>query len=40
VERFDVLAVAPGGLRDGDHLARAARVVLAEKARFPRDKSC
>jgi geranylgeranyl reductase family protein len=43
VERFDVLVVGagPGGSAAAIHLARGgARVLLADKARFPRDKPC
>ena len=43
VERFDVLVVGagPAGSATAIHLARAgARVLLAEKERFPRDKPC
>jgi geranylgeranyl reductase family protein len=43
VERFDVLVVGagPSGSATAMHLARAgARVLLADKARFPRDKPC
>jgi geranylgeranyl reductase family protein len=43
VERFDVLVVGagPAGSATAIHLARGgARVLLAEKARFPRDKPC
>jgi geranylgeranyl reductase family protein len=43
VERVDVLVVGagPAGSATAIHLARAgARVVLAERARFPRDKPC
>jgi geranylgeranyl reductase family protein len=43
VERFDVLVVGagPAGSAAAMHLARGgARVLLAEKARFPRDKPC
>ena len=43
MERFDVLVVGagPAGTATATHLARAgARVLLADKARFPRDKPC
>jgi geranylgeranyl reductase family protein len=43
VERFDVLVVGagPAGSAAAMHLARGgARVLLADKARFPRDKPC
>jgi geranylgeranyl reductase family protein len=43
MERFDVLVVGagPAGSATAIHLARAgARVLLADKARFPRDKPC
>jgi geranylgeranyl reductase family protein len=43
VERFDVLVVGagPAGSATALHLARGgANVLLAEKARFPRDKPC
>jgi len=43
VERFDVLVVGagPAGSATAIHLARGgANVLLAEKARFPRDKPC
>jgi len=43
VERFDVLVAGagPAGSATAIHLARAgARVLLADKARFPRDKPC
>jgi geranylgeranyl reductase family protein len=43
VERFDVLVVGagPAGSATAMHLARGgARVLLADKARFPRDKPC
>ena len=43
VERFDVLVAGagPAGAATAIHLARAgARVLLAEKERFPRDKPC
>ncbi len=43
MERFDVLVVGagPAGSATAIHLARAGvRVLLAEKARFPRDKPC
>ena len=43
MERFDVLVVGagPAGSSTAIHLARAgARVLLADKARFPRDKPC
>jgi geranylgeranyl reductase family protein len=43
VERFDVLVVGagPAGSSTAIHLARAgARVLLADRARFPRDKPC
>ena len=43
MERVDVLVVGagPAGSSTAIHLARAgARVVLADKARFPRDKPC
>ena len=43
MERFDVLVVGagPAGSASAIHLARAgARVLLADKARFPRDKPC
>ena len=43
VERFDVLVVGagPAGSAAAIHLARGgARVLLADKARFPRDKPC
>ena len=43
VERYDVLVVGagPAGSATAIHLARAgARVLLADKARFPRDKPC
>jgi geranylgeranyl reductase family protein len=43
VERFDVLIVGagPAGSAAAMHLARGgARVLLADKARFPRDKPC
>jgi geranylgeranyl reductase family protein len=43
VERFDVLVVGagPAGSAAAMHLVRGgARVLLAEKARFPRDKPC
>ena len=43
VERFDVLVAGagPAGSSTAIHLARAgARVLLADKARFPRDKPC
>jgi geranylgeranyl reductase family protein len=43
VERFDVLVVGagPAGSSTAIHLGRAgARVLLADKARFPRDKPC
>jgi len=43
VERFDVLVVGagPAGSATAIHLARGgARVLLADKARFPRDKPC
>src|SRR5262249_23532094 len=43
MERFDVLVVGagPAGSATAMHLARAgARVLLADKARFPRDKPC
>src|SRR5689334_4886133 len=43
MERFDVLVVGagPAGSATAIHLARGgARVLLAEKARFPRDKPC
>ncbi|MBA2295580.1 MAG: NAD(P)/FAD-dependent oxidoreductase [Actinobacteria bacterium] len=43
MERFDVLVVGagPAGSSTAIHLARAgARVLLAEKAAFPRDKPC
>jgi geranylgeranyl reductase family protein len=43
VEKYDVLVVGagPAGSATAIHLARAgARVLLAEKARFPRDKPC
>jgi geranylgeranyl reductase family protein len=43
VERFDVLVVGagPAGSAAALHLTRAgARVLLADKARFPRDKPC
>jgi geranylgeranyl reductase family protein len=43
VERFDVLVVGagPAGSAAALHLARSgARVLLADKARFPRDKPC
>jgi geranylgeranyl reductase family protein len=43
VERFDVLVVGagPAGSAAATHLARGgARVLLTDKARFPRDKPC
>jgi geranylgeranyl reductase family protein len=43
VERYDVLVVGagPAGSATGIHLARAgARVLVADKAAFPRDKPC
>ena len=43
IERFDVLVAGagPAGSATAIHLARGgARVLLAEKARFPRDKPC
>src|ERR1700752_3303346 len=43
VERFDVLVVGagPAGSATALHLARAgARVLLADRSRFPRDKPC
>jgi geranylgeranyl reductase family protein len=43
VERFDVVVVGagPAGSATAAHLAReGARVLLADKARFPRDKPC
>ena len=43
MERFDVLVVGagPAGSATAIHLARAgARVLLTDKARFPRDKPC
>jgi len=43
VERFDVLVVGagPAGSAAATHLARAgARVLLVDRARFPRDKPC
>jgi geranylgeranyl reductase family protein len=43
VEQFDVLVVGagPAGSASAHHLARAgARVLLADRARFPRDKPC
>ena len=43
VERFDVLVVGagPAGSATALHLARSgARVLLVDKARFPRDKPC
>jgi len=43
VERFDVLVVGagPAGSATAIHLARGgARVLLVDKARFPRDKPC
>jgi geranylgeranyl reductase family protein len=43
MERFDVLIVGagPAGSASALHLARSgARVLLADKARFPRDKPC
>jgi geranylgeranyl reductase family protein len=43
MERFDALVVGagPGGSLAAFHLARGgARVLLADKARFPRDKPC
>ena len=43
MERYDVLVVGagPAGSATAIHLARAgARVLLADKARFPRDKPC
>jgi geranylgeranyl reductase family protein len=43
MERFDVLVVGagPAGSATAIHLARGgARVLLADKARFPRDKPC
>jgi geranylgeranyl reductase family protein len=43
MERFDVLVVGagPAGSSSAIHLARAgARVLLADRARFPRDKPC
>jgi geranylgeranyl reductase family protein len=43
VERFDVLVVGagPAGSATATHLARGgARVLLVDKARFPRDKPC
>ena len=43
MERFDVLVVGagPAGSATATHLARGgARVLLADKARFPRDKPC
>ena len=43
VERFDVLVVGagPAGAATSIHLSRSgARVLLADKARFPRDKPC
>ena len=43
MERFDVLVVGagPAGSASAIHLARAGtRVLLADKARFPRDKPC
>jgi geranylgeranyl reductase family protein len=43
VERFDVIVVGagPAGSATAHHLARSgARVLLADKARFPRDKPC
>jgi geranylgeranyl reductase family protein len=43
VERFDVLVVGagPAGSATAIHLARGgARVLLADRARFPRDKPC
>jgi geranylgeranyl reductase family protein len=43
VERFDVLVVGagPAGSATAIHLARgAARVLLVDRARFPRDKPC
>jgi geranylgeranyl reductase family protein len=43
MERYDVLIVGagPAGSATAIHLARAgARVLLADKARFPRDKPC
>src|SRR5512132_3873880 len=43
MERFDVLVVGagPAGSATAIHLARAgASVLLADKARFPRDKPC
>ena len=43
MERFDVLVAGagPAGSATAIHLARAgARVLLADKARFPRDKPC
>ena len=43
MERFDALVVGagPAGSATAIHLARAgARVLLADKARFPRDKPC
>jgi len=43
MERYDVLVVGagPAGSATAMHLARGgARVLLADKARFPRDKPC
>jgi menaquinone-9 beta-reductase len=43
VERFDAIVVGagPAGSVASIHLARAgARVLLVDKARFPRDKPC
>ena len=43
IERYDVLIVGagPAGSATAIHLARGgARVLLADRARFPRDKPC